>query len=49
MTFHLTTFLLDLVPFIDEESKELKIDWEDEIVKASTLTLDGKVVNKDFV
>ncbi len=38
-----------LSPFIDEETKELKIDWEDEIIKASTLTKDGKVVHSDFV
>ncbi len=38
-----------LSPFIDEETKELKVDWEDEVVKASTLTKDGKVVHADFV
>ena len=37
-----------LEPLIDKESKELKIDWEDEIVAAVTLTHDGKVVNSAF-
>ncbi len=36
-------------PFIDGETKELKIDWEDEIVKASTLTKDGEVIHPNFV
>jgi NAD(P) transhydrogenase subunit alpha len=34
-----------LTPLIDEESKQLKIDWEDEIVKGTGLTRDGAVVN----
>ncbi|MCE9507872.1 MAG: Re/Si-specific NAD(P)(+) transhydrogenase subunit alpha [Alphaproteobacteria bacterium] len=38
-----------LTPLIDKESKSLKINWEDEIVKASTLTRDGTVVHPNFV
>ena len=34
-----------LSPLIDVESKELKIDWEDEIVKGTLLTRDGKIVH----
>ncbi len=34
-----------LTPLIDEESKELKIDWEDEIISGTLLTRDGKVVH----
>lgn len=39
---NLLTFLSLL---IDEESKQIKIDWEDEIVQATCLTRDGAVVN----
>ncbi len=38
-----------LTPLVDKESKALKIDWEDEIVKATTLTRDGAVVHPNFV
>ncbi len=34
-----------LSPLIDAETKELKIDWEDEIVKGTLLTRDGKIVH----
>ena len=34
-----------ITPMIDKESQQLKIDWEDEIISAVTLTRDGKVVN----
>jgi NAD(P) transhydrogenase subunit alpha len=34
-----------LTPLIDKETKGLKIDWEDEIIKATALTRDGKVVH----
>ena len=34
-----------LTPLIDEESKELKIDWEDEIISSTLLTRDGQVVH----
>jgi NAD(P) transhydrogenase subunit alpha len=30
---------------IDRESKQIKIDWDDEIIKATCLTRDGAVVN----
>jgi NAD(P) transhydrogenase subunit alpha len=30
---------------IDQESKQIKIDWDDEIIKATCLTRDGAVVN----
>ncbi len=38
-----------LTPLVDKESKSLKIDWEDEIVKATTLTRNGAVVHPNFV
>lgn len=37
-----------LSPLVDKESKALKIDWEDEIVKASVLTRDGAIVHPNF-
>ena len=37
-----------LTPLIDRETKALKIDWEDEIIKATALTRDGKVVHPAF-
>jgi len=37
-----------LVPLVDKESKNLKINWEDEIVKASVLTRDGAIVHPNF-
>ena len=32
-------------PMIDKETKELAIDWEDEIIKGSCLTRDGEIVH----
>ncbi|MEX2008744.1 MAG: Re/Si-specific NAD(P)(+) transhydrogenase subunit alpha [Dongiaceae bacterium] len=37
-----------LTPLIDRETKALKIDWDDEIIKATALTRDGKVVHPAF-
>ena len=37
-----------LTPLIDKESKSLKVNWEDEIVKATTLTRDGAIVHPNF-
>jgi H+-translocating NAD(P) transhydrogenase subunit alpha len=37
-----------LTPLVDSESKQLKVDWEDEIVAASVLTRDGQVVHSAF-
>jgi len=34
-----------VTPLVDAESKALKIDWEDEIITATALTRDGKVVH----
>jgi NAD(P) transhydrogenase subunit alpha len=34
-----------LTPLIDQESKSLKIDWEDEIITATALTRDRQVVH----
>lgn len=34
-----------LLPFIDKESGDLAIDWEDEIVAGTLVTKDGKVVH----
>jgi NAD(P) transhydrogenase subunit alpha len=38
-----------LTPLVDKETKSLKINAEDEIVKATTLTRDGAVVHPNFV
>jgi NAD(P) transhydrogenase subunit alpha len=37
-----------LTPLIDKETKGLKINWEDEIVKATVLTKDGAIVHPNF-
>ena len=34
-----------LTPLVDAETKQLAIDWEDEIVKGTLVTRDGKVVH----
>ncbi len=34
--------------FIDKESKAFQIPWDDELVKATCLTRDGKLVHPDF-
>ena len=33
---------------IDKNSKQLAVKWDDEIVKAITLTRDGAIVHPDF-
>jgi len=37
-----------LTPLVDKESKALKIDEEDEIIKAATVTKDGAVTNEQI-
>jgi len=37
-----------LTPLVDKESKNLKINWEDEIVKATALTKDGEIIHPTF-
>jgi len=37
-----------LTPLVDKESKALKIDWDDEIVKGTALTRDGKIIHPAF-
>lgn len=37
-----------LTPMVDKDSKELKINWDDEIIKAACLTHDGAVMNDSF-
>ena len=37
-----------LTPLVDKETKQLKIDPDDEIVKGSMLTHDGKIVHPNF-
>ncbi len=37
-----------LVPFFTKETKELKINWEDEIIKATALTKDGAIIHPNF-
>jgi NAD(P) transhydrogenase subunit alpha len=38
-----------LTPLIDKESKALKINWDDEIIRGTALTRDGKVVHPTLV
>ena len=35
-----------LAPFFDKETKEFKIDWEDEIIQGTCITRDGVVVHE---
>ena len=35
-------------PMVDKETKGLKINWEDEIIKATVLTRDGQIVHPNF-
>ena len=35
-----------LTPFFDKETKEFKIDWEDEIIQGTCITRDGVVVHE---
>lgn len=37
-----------LETMVDKESKALKVDWEDELVKATLLTREGKIVHQNF-
>jgi NAD(P) transhydrogenase subunit alpha len=34
-----------LTPLVDKETKSLKINWDDEIIKATALTRDGQIVH----
>jgi NAD(P) transhydrogenase subunit alpha len=34
-----------ITPLIDKETKALKIDWEDEIIKGTALTRDGQIIH----
>jgi NAD(P) transhydrogenase subunit alpha len=47
-TLYARNLLAFLTPLIDKEAGVLKIDWEDEIVKGTALTRDGKVVHPAF-
>jgi proton-translocating NAD(P)+ transhydrogenase subunit alpha len=38
-----------LTPLIDKETRTLKIDWDDEIIKGTALTRDGQVVHPSLV
>jgi NAD(P) transhydrogenase subunit alpha len=37
-----------LTPLVDKETKALKINWDDEIIKSTALTRDGKIVHPAF-
>lgn len=37
-----------IAPFIDKESGQLKLDWEDEVLTATALTRDGQVIHPMF-
>lgn len=36
-------------PFIDKESGRLEIDWDDEVIKGTALTREGKVVHPSYL
>ncbi len=38
-----------ITPLVDTEKKQLAIDWEDEIIKGTLVTRDGKVVHPMLV
>ncbi len=38
-----------LTLIIDKESKDLKLDWDDEIIKGVCLTNDGKIIHPNFM
>jgi NAD(P) transhydrogenase subunit alpha len=38
-----------LTPLVDKETKALKINWDDEIIKATALTRDGQIVHPTFM
>ena len=38
-----------LTPLVDKESKELNINWEDEIITGVALTRDGSVIHPNFL
>jgi len=46
--FYARNLVAYLTPLIDSESKSVKLDWEDEIVAATVLTHEGKIVHPDF-
>ena len=37
-----------ITPFVDKETKSLKLNWEDEVVKGTGLTRDGAIVHSAF-
>jgi H+-translocating NAD(P) transhydrogenase subunit alpha len=37
-----------ITPFVDAETKTLKLNWEDDVVKGTGLTRDGAVVHSAF-
>jgi NAD(P) transhydrogenase subunit alpha len=44
-TLYAKNLLHFITPLIDKESKALRIDWEDEIVRGTALTRDGAVIH----
>ena len=34
---------------IDNDTKELNIDWEDEIITGTALTKNGEIIHKEFI
>ncbi|HET8726473.1 MAG TPA: Re/Si-specific NAD(P)(+) transhydrogenase subunit alpha [Alphaproteobacteria bacterium] len=38
-----------LTPLVDRDQKALKIDWDDEIIKGTALTRDGRIVHPAFL
>ena len=48
-TLYAKNILNFITPLIDLETKELNIDWEDEIIKGTLICRDGKIVHPVFV
>ena len=44
-TFFAKNILNFVTPMIDKESGTLKINWDDELVKGTLVTKDGKIVH----
>jgi H+-translocating NAD(P) transhydrogenase subunit alpha len=47
-TLYASNLVNFLTPLIDKDSKNIKINWDDEIVKATLLTRDGAIVHPNF-
>ena len=41
--------LRTVIPAINTETRNLDIDWDDEIIKGILLTKDKKIMNEEFI